>query len=171
MVTDSGQLYTIEGVAAGLIMLISAFIVVNSTSVFTPGDTHISDMQLEVLGSDALAMMDTAPDSTFGKSPLETIVETDDAESFRTQFESLVNTRAGTKPDSIHFQAEVTYDDPDTPGQYNSTSLGKNRILTGGEHAVRVSRWVIVEKQFPDCHSADCKGKHAALVEVYLWRD
>jgi hypothetical protein len=171
MVTDTGQLYTIEGVAAGLIMLVTAFIVVNSTSVYTPGDTHISDMQLEVLGSDALVMMNTAPNSTSGKSPLQTIVENDDAESFRAQFERLVNTRAATTPDSIHFQAEVTYDNPDTPGEYNSTLLGGNRNLVGGEHAVRVSQWVIVEKQFPDCHAASCSGKHAALVEVYLWRD
>ncbi|WP_321505516.1 hypothetical protein [uncultured Methanoregula sp.] len=171
MVNDGGQLYTIEGVAAGLIMLLTAFIVINSTSVYTPGDTHISDMQLEVVGSDALLMMNTAPNSTVERSPLETIVENDDSDAFRTQFEKLVNERTIIKPDSIHYQAKVTYDNPDTPGQYNSTPLGGSRVLTGGEHAVHVSRWVIVEKQFPDCHAAACQGKHAALVEVYLWRD
>ena len=45
MVNADGQLYTIEGIAAGLMLLMTAYIVVNSTSVYTPGDTHISDMQ------------------------------------------------------------------------------------------------------------------------------
>jgi hypothetical protein len=63
MVNYDGQLYTIEGVAAGLIMLMTAFIVVGTTSVYTPGDTHITDMQLEQMGSDALHMMN-APNSS-----------------------------------------------------------------------------------------------------------
>ena len=49
---EDGQLYTIEGVAAALIMLMTAYLVVNATSVYTAGDTHINDMQLETLGSD-----------------------------------------------------------------------------------------------------------------------
>ena len=55
---DGGQLYTIEGFAAALIMVITAYLVVNATSIYTAGDTHINDMQLESLGSDALKMMD-----------------------------------------------------------------------------------------------------------------
>ncbi|NLM28863.1 MAG: hypothetical protein GX216_00315, partial [Methanomicrobiales archaeon] len=69
MVNDAGQLYTMEGVAAGLIMLLAAYIVVSTTSIYTTGDTHIPDMQLEQLGSDVLAMMDT-PDSIDGDSQL-----------------------------------------------------------------------------------------------------
>ena len=46
MVTDDGQLYTMEGVAAGMIMLFTAYLVLGATSVYTPGDSHISDMQL-----------------------------------------------------------------------------------------------------------------------------
>ena len=170
MVNDAGQLYTIEGFAAGLIMLLTAFIVVNSTSVYTPGDTHISDMQLEVIGSDALVMMNTAPNSTI-KSDLQTIVEKDEGNAFGTRFSNLVNNRTGEKPDTIHFLANVTYDNPNTPEKYGSIPLNATRRLTGGEHAVHVSQWVIVEKGFPECKTTNCKGKHAALVEVYLWRD
>ena len=57
--SDGAQLYTIEGFAAALIMVITAFLVLNATSVYTAGDTHINDMQLEALGTDALKMMDT----------------------------------------------------------------------------------------------------------------
>ncbi len=171
MVNDRGQLYTIEGIAAGLIMLLTAFIVVNSTSVYTPGDTHISDWQLEVLGGDALNMMNTAPNITIGKSPLQTIVETDDAgKSFQPMFLSLINNKTGPDRDHIQYMANVTY--RESGGAVNSTFLSDSgRQLYGGEHAVRVSDWVIVEKRFPDCHFSSCSGKHAVLVEVLLWRD
>jgi hypothetical protein len=171
MVNEAGQLYTIEGIAAGLIMLLSAFIVVNSTSVYTAGDTHISDMQLEVIGSDALTMMNTAENSSHQKSPLQTIVEKDDAGRFVAMYADLVNNRTSGRPDHIQFLANVTCDNPSQPGEYNSTPLGKTRGLTGGEHAVRVSQWIMVDKQFPECHAQSCMGRHAALVEVYLWRD
>ena len=45
-------------------MIMTAYLVVNATSVYTAGDTHISDMQLEALGSDALKMMDTPENRT-----------------------------------------------------------------------------------------------------------
>ena len=71
---DDAQLYTIEGFAAALIMVITAFLVLNATSVYTAGDTHINDMQLEALGTDALKMMDT-PVSSADPSPLQAIIE------------------------------------------------------------------------------------------------
>lgn len=170
MVRESGQLYTIEGIAAGLILLITAFIVVNSTSVYTPGDTHLSDMQLEVIGTDTLIMMDTVPDSTVLKSPLQNIVETDNNEGFNALFRSIANTRTGSRQDDIQFLATVTYSRPD--GVLNSTHLSNSsRRFTGTEHAVRVTKWVLVEKKFPDCSTISCQGRHAALVEVLLWRD
>lgn len=172
MVTrESGQLYTIEGIAAAMILLMTAFIVVNTTSVYTLGDTHISDMQLEVLGSDTLNMMNTAPNSTLGKSPLQMMIEIDDAGQFRTMFLDIVNSRATTASrDRIQFQANVTYVNKD--GVVSNTVLSDSpHPHVGGEHPVRVSEWVIVEKKFPECSSADCSGKHAVLVEVLLWRD
>ena len=70
----AGQLYTIEGIAAGLIMIMTAYLVVSATSVYTAGDTHISDMQLEQLGTDALKVMD-APVSRGENSLLQDIIE------------------------------------------------------------------------------------------------
>ena len=45
MVNHEGQLYTIEGVAAGVCIIFTAYLVMSTTTVYTPGDTHISDMQ------------------------------------------------------------------------------------------------------------------------------
>lgn len=167
MVNTYGQLYTIEGIAAGLIMLLTAYIVVNSTSIYTPGDTHISDMQLEVLGSDALNMMNTAPNGSIAKSPLQTIIEHNDNAAFAAMFLNIVNNRTGNSPDSIQFVANMTYVRPDYT--INSTPLSNStRSLTGGEHAVHVSEWVIVENKIPE---SSVQRKRAELVEVLLWRD
>jgi len=172
MVNADGQLYTIEGISAALILLITAYFVVNSTSVYTTADAHLSDMQLEVIGSDALTMMDTAPNATAGKSPLRQIVEQDDAALFTNLFLSTVNARTGPAHDDIQFLANVTYVRSEDPVDINSTHLANSsRPFTGTEHAVHISRWVLVEKRFPDCSATSCEGMHAVLVEVLLWRD
>ena len=86
MVREGAQLYTMEGVAAGLIMLLTTYLVLGSTSVYTPGDTHITDMQLEQVGSDILKIMDTPTNLTSGGIPsnstLRTIVAGTDGASF-----------------------------------------------------------------------------------------
>lgn len=173
MVNDRGQLYTIEGVAAGLIMLLTAYFVLNSTAVYTSGDAHISDMQLEILGKDALNIMDTRTDSTVEKSPLQLIIEDDRHEDFKTMFLNLTNNRTLGNPDHINFQANFTYYNiassltpPKDP--IESMYFTSSRKLTGGEHAVRATKWVIVNKQLPGIGQA---YDRAVLVEVLLWRD
>ena len=167
MVNADGQLYTIEGIAAGLMLLMTAYIVVNSTSVYTPGDTHISDMQLEVLGNDALTMMNTAPNGSAAETPLQTIVETGNAAAFSTLFLNTINSRANVEPDTIQFMANVTYVRPDN--SVNSTPLStSSRPFSGTEHAVHVSQWVVVDNKIPD---SNLQRKRAELVEVLLWRD
>lgn len=169
MVNTDGQLYTIEGVAAALILLLTAYIVVNSTSVYTMGDTHLSDMQLEVVGDDTLRMMNTAPNSSVEKTPLRTIIETGDSVQFQTMFDSIVNAKTGTGRDRIQFMANVTYERSD--GSIGNVPLGmSSHTFTGGEHAVRVSEWVIVDTPCPGCLDVT-SGKHAVLVETLLWRD
>ena len=166
MVNDGGQLYTIEGVAAALILLLTAYMVVNSTSVYTAGDTHISDMQLEVVGDDALKMMNTAPNSSVDKTFLQTIVETGDSAQFQTVFDTILNAKTGPDRDRIQFMANVTCE---RDGVVSSVPLSvSSHMFTGGEHAVRVSEWVIVDNS--DCTDPS-SGKHAVLVEALLWRD
>jgi hypothetical protein len=190
VVDSDAQLFTIEGIAAALIMLATVFIVVNTTSVYSPGDTHINDMQLEVIGADALKTMNIADSSSAGKSPLVDIVEKRDASAFNDSFYNILNNRTDGKQDDIQFTANITYvaNWGAIKGQVNSTHFSNSSrgILYGGEHAVHVSQWIIVDNYnrtaipataynvFPEqCGggSIDCSGKHAALVEVLLWRD
>jgi hypothetical protein len=182
MVNDRGQLYTIEGFAAGLIMLLTAYFAVSSTSVYTAGDAHISDMQLEAIGTDALRMMDIPANITpraVTKSPLQHMVETKTGEGgieFGRVFNSTVNNMTSpSKYDRIHFNASYVYrssTDDTTYTQY----LNSSRFLTGGEHTVRVSKWVIVETDGPPPPAPGGTNfigqrERAVLVEVLLWRD
>ena len=164
---SDGQLYTIEGIAAGLIMIMTAYLVVNATSVYTAGDTHISDMQLEQLGSDVLKIMDT-PENVTVNSELQMILggATVDGARFKSRFLALSNNRTQLNRDHIQFDASYTCRNQD-----NSTEtipLSSSRNLTGGEHAVRVTKWVIVDKAF--CGLPATKPR-AVLVEVLMWRD
>ncbi len=164
MVGEGAQLYTIEGVAAAMIMLLTAYFVVNATAVYTAGDTHINDMQLEILGKDVLDMMDTRPNGTVEKSPLRLIIEEDRGDDFRTAFVTMANNRTVADADRINFAAQYFYNNTGTIGSH---PLSSSRDLTGGEHAVRATKWVIVNM---DLDGNGIKNR-AVLVEVVLWRD
>ena len=182
MKDTDGQLYTIEGISAGLIMIMTAYLVVNATSVYTAGDTHISDMQLESLGSDALKMMGTPTNSTMNSadiSPLRTIIQNNDSATFKNMFLNLTNNRTGLSPDYINrinstmdyiqFSASYTCRHP-SDNVTESVPLSYSRFMTGGEHAVRATKWVVVNKgSTPFCGTTNMD--RAVLVEVLLWRD
>ena len=180
MVSDSGQLYTIEGVAAALIMIMTTYFVLNATSIYTPGDSHISDMQLEALGNDALNTMNIAPNFSVSKSPLQNIVESTIAlhaenDTFKTMFLNLTRNQSASGPDHfqlaqgitrIQFVANYTCRNQDNTIQ--SYPLSHSRNLSGGEHIVRSTKWMIVDE--PVCDSVAVQNR-SVLVEVELWRD
>ena len=181
MVSDDwGQLFTIEGVAAGLIMIMTAYLVVNATSVYTAGDTHINDMQLEVLGSDALKMMGSPANTTMNSvdnSTLRTIIESDfsqpsNRERFNATFFSLINNRTLQEPDRfIQYTANITCRDTGD-NSMKTMFLNSSRNLTEGEHTVRVTKWVIVNKLMNNPNFCGTNGvDRAVLVEVLMWRD
>lgn len=183
MVNDHGQLYTIEGIAAGMIMLFTTYLVLGATTVYTPGDSHISDMQLEQTGTDALMMMNTPVNGTTG-SQLQEIVDNLPVVNgaiaaaanpydlttnpFNTMFPNYVNNKTGNETDNLHYIASVTYYDISnrTTG---SLLLAANRNLSGVEHPVRVTEWMIIDKPVPG--DVMLTEPRAVLVEVLLWRD
>lgn len=168
MVNDGGQLYTMEGVAAGVIMLLTAYIVISTTSIYTPGDTHIPDMQLEQLGSDVLAMMDTRDAHGDARSDLATYISTTDQPGFRAMFWDYCNMRSGSN-DDLKMNAYVYYRDQGS-GTIKSYALDEEDMTTGRENAVRVTRWVQVPGK-PSGSPADVDSRtQAVLVEVLLWR-
>jgi len=174
MVNAAGQLFTIEGVAAGLIMLLTAYIIVGTTSLYTPGDTHISDMQLEQLGNDALHMMNTSNTSAASiETPLAYIIRTNNTEQFRQQFLWFCNNTTGGTNDNIQFSADIYYRNNAT-NSVNHYHLSESRIPSGGEQSMRVTEWVLVDNNlFIGANMpAEVDNRYQeVLVEVLLWRN
>jgi hypothetical protein len=167
-----GQLFTIEGVAAGLIMLLTVYIVVGTTSLYTPGDTHISDMQLEQMGRDALHMMNIPNSSTIrSESTLQKIIKNNDTSQFQQTFLLFSNNKTGGAQDSLHFSADYYYRNNVT-NTINKIHFTESRIPRGSEHAMRVTEWVQVDNSFGGSMPAEVEKRvQAVLVEVLVWRD
>jgi hypothetical protein len=171
MVNDRGQLYTIEGIAASVLILTTVFLVLTTTTVLTPGETHIYDMQLEQIGNDVLAVMDLsttwgAGNPAYPKSPLELFIEDMDNDGrnyFKDNFTRLANQTTGVQQDDIKFTANITY----------RTAAGIETLLFSKTHdynrerAVMVTRWVNVDGDMID-ELED--REQTVLLEVLLWR-
>jgi len=172
MVGDEGQLYTIEGVAAAILMVVTAFLILNSAYILTPGDTHISDMQLEQLGNDVLRMMDTSTSFNASASTMydqkqselekwlsSTDPETTFSDDFIDRFQDY------TDDERLQMNATVYYWDDATETlntfPFAPTSSG------GREHYVTVTRWVYLDNPAWDPFS----DSQTVLLEVQLWRD
>ncbi len=175
MVNDAGQLYTMEGVAAGLIMLLTAYIVVSTTSIYTTGDTHIPDMQLEQLGSDVLAMMDT-PNGIGGERQLTGFVKNNQRDALRDEFLFLANRTTGARDpgdpdDNLQAQVFLSYRRTDSSVNTTQISSPSDPGFTGRENAVRVTRWVqLPQGSYSHMPNIDTSRPNAVLVEVLLWR-
>lgn len=176
MVNQEGQIFTIEGVAAAILMVVTAYLVVSTTTVLTQQDVHIIDMQLQQLGNDALAMMDT-PHSYGHTSNLTEIVRTDNGTQFREIFLGYVNNTtnvAGTGHDRLNYTANVTYQN--NLGSVKNISFC-NESSCGiyyRETAARVSRWVSLPNfnNSTSSHLDDMvNGNRTVLFEVLLWRE
>jgi len=166
MVNDRGQLYTMEGVAAGVIMLLTAYIVISTTSVYTAGDTHIPDMQLEQLGSDVLAMMDTPDNREEEENRLARFIDEHEGTEFKTMFLGYCNAKTSGATDNLHMSANVTYRDGNLIKEHQF--IAPDYTWTERESAVRVTRWVQLDLKAG--RSPYGARPQAVLLEVLLWR-
>lgn len=166
MVNDAGQLYTMEGVAAGLIMLLAAYIVVGTTGIYTTADTGVPDMQLEQLGDDVLAMMDT-PDGAGSENQLVEFVRYNNATGFEEMFLEYCNAMTNGAHDNLHMSAGIIYR---SDGGIKEHPFVTDETWTGRESAVRVTRWVQLEGEPENGLPGDMRSPRAVLVEVLLWR-
>lgn len=163
MVGDCGSLYTIEGLAAGLLMIATAAIVLQSVSVYTPGDTHIDDMLLEQLGADALAVLDM-PVEPGGETELEQFVNGWDKTGFHAAFYPLLRERSFAPDDPVQYAATISYRDGEEVKQLPFT---ESASYTGYDPAIRVTRWVHLKSGLS--HPIP-PGEQMVLLEVILWR-
>jgi hypothetical protein len=185
MKNDWGQLYTIEGVAAGLIMLLTAFIVVGATTVYTPGDTHINDMQMEQFGNDLLLAMDTPAVCCAENSPTcpgdeHSIVTCDEKSDLQKSVENTYGNGSAifdqkfmalgmVKGNRLQYNASVYYHSTGVP-EAQSYLLNRSSKLFTRDNAVRISRFVKVDNTL----GTMVEGNHRpqeVLVDVTLWLD
>jgi|MTBAKMStandDraft_1061839.scaffolds.fasta_scaffold40589_2 hypothetical protein len=172
MVNDSGQLYTIEGIAAGVLMIVTAYLVVSTTTILTPQDVHIIDMQFQQLGNDALAMMDTS--DTYGdRSNLSFIIEDFNGTRFRSDFLRYLNATTGAGPSAGGYQFNATVCYRTTTGVYHDQLIATQPYYR--ENAVKVSRWVFLPDGITNHTSPidmlEDGNPHSVLLEVLLWRE
>jgi len=173
MVDDSGQLYTIEGISAGLLMIVTAYLVVSSTTVLTPQDVHITDVQLEQLGNDALAMMDTRDSYEDERSPLQDYVLYDDSinkSNFEQQFLLYCNSTPFGAMDDLRFNATIHFYKRSTEEQSSYTYYEPPGYDYYRENAVKVNRWIYLEEKPWNGHPNMNSGEQMVIMEVLLWR-
>lgn len=179
MVNNDAQLYTIEGLAAAILMVVTAYFVINSTTLLTPGDTHITDMQLEQLGADVLRMMDTAPHFDPNGANIyerkESFLEDELSRDFRisneiTEFTQNFNrTFHDYAGESLHVYPTVYYWDGGNVQRLNIWDFSNPDAppVTNRDHYVTVTRWVYLNDPKWD---NDNKPR-SVLLEVLIWRD
>lgn len=171
MVNESAQLYTIEGISAAILMLVTAYLVISSSTIITPQETHITDMQLEQLGHDALLVLNTPKE--YGTPSILYQCIRDDPPShpgfnaaFNANFTQLLNTRIFSGNDTLHFKVQLFHRDHSSgeiqpPIDFTSDGVGYFR-----ENAVKVTQWV---KMGSDADDPDLRDK-IILVEALIWR-
>ncbi|MCP1716145.1 hypothetical protein J2T58_002020 [Methanocalculus alkaliphilus] len=166
VVRDDATLYTIEGVAAALLMIATATIVFQAISIYTPGDTHIDDMLLEQLGADALAVMDM-PIGRGGRTQLEILLNNGDDGGFHEDYYRLLRERSfALDDDYVQYSANILYRTGSTTG---SVKFKESEKYTGYDPAVRVTRWVYL-REGHNLHPPIQNRDQVVLLEVILWR-
>jgi hypothetical protein len=181
MVKDGAQLYTMEGIAAGLIMLLTTYLVLGSTSVYTPGDTHITDMQLEQVGSDILRVMDTPLNLTgslqLNRTDLELIVNSTNGNKFYGDFvqnylcnPNVVAEKILVGCSDLRINASVWYvNSSGTLGSYLLPNPAAGPYIGSGP-GVRVTHWIHTNAK-PGGGPAEMRSEpQVVLVEVVLWK-
>lgn len=154
---DSGQLYTIEGVAAAIMMVITAYLIISSASIFTPQEKHVAQMQLEQLGHDALVVMDTPSENGTPSNLSNAIVYWNEG-WFRDNYTELINSKTDGATDTLKYNVSIYY--RDGTGTVSEVLVPEDYYR---ENAVKVTQWAYVD-------SGPLQDK-IVLVEVLLWRD
>ncbi len=167
MVNDNGQLYTIEGIAAAILMVVTAYLVLSSTTIFTPQETHITDMQLGQLGHDALVVMNTPKvNGTF--SDLSNSITYDNSGWFDDNYTRLVNSRVSEANDSLKYNVIYYFVNPTTGATEKIVFLQDTPYFR--ENAVKVTQWVNID--LPNTTRPELQNNQTSIVlaEVLLWR-
>ena len=167
MVDDNGQLYTIEGIFAAILVLISVYVVLETgmaPSYLFPSPSGGEEVRLQQIADDALLILDT-PERPGQESPLATLVREKNGTGFVSDYRELLEEKTGVSPTGspVQFAAEVWYRDSD---ECLVLPFGNSGDVYSGGPATRVSRFIALPED------AFLWGGHcqAVLLEVLVWR-
>jgi hypothetical protein len=137
---DKAQLHTLEGLAAALLMTLTILTITQSAMIITPQNELVMDVQLKQMASDALTVLDSAPEATIRNDLTECIASWDRNEtSLATNpLELLDNELSYLLPD-ILYNVNIAYFDVGT------RDLIDKRVIVNGaptENAVVARRLV-----------------------------
>ena len=166
MVDNRGQLYTIEGICAAIIVLISVYIVLEVGMVppypFPPGG---EEARLQQIADDALIILDT-PERSGQESPLFALVREKNGTGFVSDYRELLGEKTGVSRagSPVQFAAEIWYRNAD---ECLFLPFGTSDDVYSGGPAIRVSRFIALPE-----NAALLWGGHsqAVLLEVLVWR-
>ncbi|MDI9610087.1 MAG: hypothetical protein QFX36_02040 [Archaeoglobales archaeon] len=158
-----GQTFTLEGVAASLLLLIATYTIFQSTVVMSPAWSEFENVQLKQLGYDILRVLDTPGG---GNSSLRGVIENS----------TLVNDETLSPPHEFSENMTMILSSITATAKLEilcvNTTFEKIEVLniegfnkTPTPNAVRVSRFVISDPPDPPC-----SGAKVAEVRLTLWR-
>ncbi|HPD11489.1 MAG TPA: hypothetical protein PLN56_10910 [Methanoregulaceae archaeon] len=171
MVNQNAQIYTIEGISASILMIMTAYLIISSSSVVTPQETHINDMQLEQVGHDALVVINT-PREKGVQSILYECIKNDPVPhpgsnaDFNNYFNQLLNSRTFSENDTLHFKIQLYYRDRISGEIQPPIDFTSDNTAYLRDDAVKVTQWV---KMGNDAIDPDLRDK-IILVEALIWR-
>jgi len=182
---DNAQLYTVEGIAAGILMLIIVIFVIKgaplSSSTSSSSNKNV-EAQLEMTGQDILTILEYGPDGI--DSPLkEAIMEWDGNEfdgqntvyplTLRQKLTDLLVEALGSE--GIAYNLEVSYN--------TAEGISNRKMLWNGkpsDNAVTVTRKVVLHNNdlkdenlrdiITDVDGGDTDFYNAVMVRLTLWR-
>ncbi len=97
---DKAQIHTVEGIAASALMILTVMLVTKSSLIVTPQSELTMDVQLKQTASDALAVLDMAPEPTLRKNLTQLVAgwdmtnatpETNSLPALNNQIHNLLN--------------------------------------------------------------------------------
>jgi hypothetical protein len=166
-----GQIYTMEGIVASLILLSVLLFVLQSNSIIVPQTERSIDMKLYERTSDTLTCLDwNSNESWSPMPPLMTYITGWDGRyilvgtGVRPGMEGLNSSIASMLPDDVQYNLDLTY--------YNATGRQNGQVIVNGlpaDNAVVSSRLITLHQNDDNMSSYwSTNNRFPQVVEVKL---
>jgi hypothetical protein len=183
---DNAQLYTVEGIAASILMLIVVIFVVKGAPLTsnTASSSHLNvESQLETMGQDILTVLDCVPEGSLNSPLKQSIVDWNGVQ---------YNGQANVRQPAVNFTANALKEALGDAGiaynlevrYYTPPGYSTNEILWNGkpsDNAVIVSRELVlhddevpdgtyINSTIPNVDGNATRFYNTVMVRLTLWR-